>query len=385
MFLNAEKANNFIRKSFKEAPYFTAAVIVHILVLIVFAFIYVIKPATGGALLKGRIVNKKTSMQKVDLRQLRKKMAHEVPVKLIKKIPVKKKALVVKKVVEESLFKKQVAVKPELAKVEILEMISENELIKRKQGRQKDYKNFVQKFGLRGKGRSTKAKIQLTIARYMKGDWYCHRYGLENFVTQINRWTNIEASIDILEKEVDSEEIFESPFVYMTGHNDFVFTEEEVINLRKYLLKGGAVYCDNSLAGKKSRFDMAFRREMKKVLPDRNFEEITLDHSIFHSFYTFNKLPAGMNWKDDKVEVIKIRDRVIVVYTLNDYGDLWKTGLNEKDEIDFNWYKKDRGSYQRLGLWGDEVNFENVNLESIKNAYKLGINIVVYMLQRGNK
>ncbi|MBN2189602.1 MAG: DUF4159 domain-containing protein [Candidatus Aureabacteria bacterium] len=381
--INKLRIYRFLKKSFKEAPYLSSAILFHVIVLLVLGSIYIVRPVTDNALLSGKFLSKSTPIQKVDLRQLRKEMVQEVPVQMAKKLPVKKKTLEVQKVVEESLFKKQTAIKPELVKAETPKISSEREFVKRQEDRKQDYKDFVEKFELSGRGKTTKAKIQLSVARYAGGDWDCQFGGVINLIEQINRWTNIEANADILVRSVDSKEIFKAPFVYMTGHDNFTFTEEEVLNLRKYILKGGAVYCDNSLPGRRSRFDVAFRREMKRVLPDREFEEIDINHPVYSSFYSFNKLPKGMNWKNDTTEVIKVRDRIVVIYTLNDYGDLWTTGLNDKDEIDFNWYKGDDDNlYQRLGKWGDKVNYENVELESIKDAYKMGINVVVYLLLR---
>ena len=52
------------------------------------------------------------------------------------------------------------------------------------------------------------------------------------------------------------------PFIFFTGHRDFHLTDKEVTNLRNYIIVGGCVWGDSSLAGHRSRFDIAFRREM---------------------------------------------------------------------------------------------------------------------------
>lgn len=74
--------------------------------------------------------------------------------------------------------------------------------------------------------------------------------------------------------KLDSPDFFslKPPFIFLTGSKDFVLTEPEVENLRKYVSLGGAIWGDSSRPGKNSRFDIAFRREMKRVLPDKDKE-----------------------------------------------------------------------------------------------------------------
>ena len=75
------------------------------------------------------------------------------------------------------------------------------------------------------------------------------------------------------------------PFVYLTGHKDFRLKDQEVKNLRDYLMLGGAIWADSALAGHRSRFDVAFRREMKRVFPDRDFAPVKLNHDLFDMWF----------------------------------------------------------------------------------------------------
>ena len=83
-------------------------------------------------------------------------------------------------------------------------------------------------------------------------------------------YTNVQAI------KLDSDEIFsvKPPFIFLTGTRDFKLTDKEVENLQKYVRMGGCIWGDSSLPGLRSRFDIAFRREMKRVIPDvdKNFE-----------------------------------------------------------------------------------------------------------------
>jgi hypothetical protein len=89
------------------------------------------------------------------------------------------------------------------------------------------------------------------------------------------------------------------PFIFFTGHKDFILTDQEIQNLRDYLQIGGCIWGDNALAGQGSRFDVAFRREMKRVVPDldKNFTPMSITDEIFtKSWFPISKLPTGMNY-----------------------------------------------------------------------------------------
>ncbi|MGR3809640.1 DUF4159 domain-containing protein [Jiulongibacter sp. NS-SX5] len=119
------------------------------------------------------------------------------------------------------------------------------------------------------------------------GDWYANKTALPNLIDYCNKnlLTNIFPEEDIV--EVGSPELFQYPFLYMTGHGNVVFTESEAANLRKYLLAGGFLHVDDNYGLRKF-----IEREMKKVLPEANFVELPFSHPIYHQRYEFaNGLP----------------------------------------------------------------------------------------------
>jgi hypothetical protein len=251
---------------------------------------------------------------------------------------------------------------------------------------------FQKGWGVTGSGRSTKATFTCYLAKYLDGDWNCNPSALENMLTQIVRWSSdrIQASVQPQAISVGSDEIFKikPPFIFMTGHKDFHFTDEEVKNLREYLLVGGAVWADNSLPGRHSRFDEAFRREMKKVLPDREWESVPRDHDVFNAYFRLKEVPRGMNGYAEPIEQMKIGDEMAVIYTLNAYSDLWETALNEDNKIDTDLYlNEDTGAtYHKWGPhYGSYLTgflYRNVNDNSIVEANQMAINICVHLLTR---
>lgn len=280
--------------------------------------------------------------------------------------------------------------------------------------------------GATGTGRTTEAKFTSYVLKYEGGDWNCnfgetdgetwYQNCFFNLMQQIDHWTQGKIKAKLVTKElVLSErewiENINPPFVFMTGHKDFYFTPKEIENLRIYLNNGGVLWVDNALPGRRSRFDMAVRREMKKVAPDKEFEPIPNTHPVFESYYKFSGPPKGMNNYDEPVEVMNfLAGEVGVFYTLNAYSDLWESGLNSSDSIDERRIRSEKlGKYfefygPHIFLPGDQYPgystgngyegnppyrpwplygfFGNVNKESVVNAYKFGINIVVHLLTR---
>lgn len=188
---------------------------------------------------------------------------------------------------------------------------------------------------------------------------------------------------------LDSPELLNTkpPFVFLTGTRDFRLTDAEVENLRNYIRCGGAVWGDSSVPGRRSAFDIAFRREMKRVLADRDkqFEPLPADHPIFSQGYykKLTSLPAGINNYSEPVEVLRYGGEVAVIHTLNDYGDMWQIGLDKNGRIDLS--KNAQGEYVAMNpvLWSErEIYLRNIDQASVEQAYQFGINMIMHLLTR---
>lgn len=248
------------------------------------------------------------------------------------------------------------------------------------------------------------ARFSCYVIRYSGGDWDCNFgrsdgtrwYGncIYNLMLQVSRWTlgRVNAELLPVPLTLSDPEWLEKvcpPFVFMTGHKDFRLTADEVENLRQYLMLGGALWVDNALPGRRSRFDVALRRELKRVLPDREFVALGSEHPLFRAHFRLEGPPSGMNGYREPVEAILIGGKVAVLYTLNAYSDLWETGLDERDQVDLrvDWSPKLQQHFSRTGPhWsggaGEGTFFRNVNRETIVRAYQLGINTVIHLLTR---
>jgi len=117
--------------------------------------------------------------------------------------------------------------------------------------------------------------------------------------------------------------LFEYPYVYMTGHGNIHFTENEVKILRTYFAAGGFLHADDNYG-----MDSSFRREIVKIFPDSPLVELPFDHPIYHSFYEFPDGLPKIHEHDGKPPQgfgIFYENRLIVFYTYEcDLGDGWE-------------------------------------------------------------
>lgn len=118
------------------------------------------------------------------------------------------------------------------------------------------------------------------------GDWYANPTGLPNLIRFCNENLNTRISEKPATVETQSRDLFDYPIVFMTGHGNVFFSERSAENLRTYLLAGGFLHVSDNYG-----LDPYLRKEMKKVFPDLDFQEIPIDHPIYKQTYPFEGLP----------------------------------------------------------------------------------------------
>ncbi len=155
------------------------------------------------------------------------------------------------------------------------------------------------------------------------GDWCANKTSLPNLIAFCNKQLNMQiaAEEDII--EVGSAELFNYPFVHLTGHGNIVFSEQEAKNLRNYLLAGGFLHADDNYG-----LDKFFRREMKKVFPELNWVELPFNHTIYQKPFSFNNGLPKVHEHDNKPAQgfgLMYEGRVICFYTYEcDLGNGWE-------------------------------------------------------------
>jgi len=248
------------------------------------------------------------------------------------------------------------------------------------------------------------AKFPVYLAQYADGDWNCNNYFqddqllsgcLPNLVKQITEWSHKDLQgATIKSIAVDSPDLISAPppYIFFTGHRDFHLTDDEVANLRKYLQNGGAIWGDSAFSGDGSRFDVAFHREMKRVLPDPDivFEDLPPTHEIFtKSWFPIDKIPLGMNYRADPVQIMNLDGKLAVIYTPDDYSDMMTMALlpgRDEDSAAVNgwdFYSSLHPLYTPGGFtWSEKTFYRNYQPGPCMSVFKLSMNILAYLLIR---
>ncbi len=128
---------------------------------------------------------------------------------------------------------------------------------------------------------------QIAILKYDGGgDWYSNPTALPNLIDFCNENINTRIDNKVQTVDADSNEIYNYPLIFLTGHGNVFFSENAAQNLRIYLLSGGFLHISDNYG-----LDKYIRKEMTKVFPELEFQEIPNDHQIYHQKYDFNILP----------------------------------------------------------------------------------------------
>jgi hypothetical protein len=155
------------------------------------------------------------------------------------------------------------------------------------------------------------------------GDWYCDPSSIPNILNYLTKNTSIKADHDEYRIKLTTKELRGHPYLYMTGHGNIRFTDEEIIQLREYLMGGGFLHTDDNYG-----LNTSFRREMKRVFPDRDFVELPHDHAVFHSYFDMpNGLPKihEHDGKPPQLFALYNKDHIMVIYSYeSDLGDGWE-------------------------------------------------------------
>lgn len=165
---------------------------------------------------------------------------------------------------------------------------------------------------------------ELAILKYNGGgDWYSNPTALPNLIKYCNNTIDTKLKDKPETVEVSSINIFQYPFLHMTGHGNVVFSDEEAGNLRTYLLGGGFLHIDDNYG-----MQPYLEKELSKVFPDKALEEIGADHPIFSQKFKFPEgLPKIHEHDGKRPQALGIihENRLVLLFTFeSDLGDGWE-------------------------------------------------------------
>ncbi|HSN50699.1 MAG TPA: DUF4159 domain-containing protein [Bacteroidales bacterium] len=178
---------------------------------------------------------------------------------------------------------------------------------------------------------STPPSYQIALLKYNGGgDWYANPTSLPNLVKFANKNLGTNINEDVATIDAGSPEIFNYPFIHMTGHGNVIFSSQEVKNLRDYLIGGGFLHIDDNYG-----LDPYIRPQIKKIFPEIDLIELPFTHPIYHQTFPF---PMGLpkihehDGKPPQGFGIIYEGRLVLFYTYEcDLGDGWENPDVHKD------------------------------------------------------
>jgi len=180
------------------------------------------------------------------------------------------------------------------------------------------------------------AREIFTIARLKYGgggDWYSNPSSLPNLMKFAAERASIPSSDAEAVVPAGSEELFQYPVVYLNGHGNISFTPGEASGLRRYLTSGGFLIADDNYG-----MDKSFRREMKKVFPDKDLVLLPKSHPVFNVLFPFpDGLPKIHEHDGEPARAYAIfhEGRMVVFYSFeSDLGDGWEDPSVHNDPED---------------------------------------------------
>jgi len=203
-----------------------------------------------------------------------------------------------------------------------------------------------------GQKKGTRA-VNFKIARLKYdggGDWYCDPSSLPNLLSFANKNAPLNPYLKEKQVAITDENFFSYPYLYMSGHGNIKFSQREILRLRQHLKNGGFLHADDNYG-----MDESFRREIKKVFPNKALVELPASHDIYHILYDFpNGLPKIHKHDSKPAQGFGIfhQGRLVVFYSYeSDLGDGWESPRVHNDPP-----------------------------QKRKNALRMGTNIILYSL-----
>ncbi len=193
-----------------------------------------------------------------------------------------------------------------------------------------------------------------------------------NISYRLQQLTSMKVDPDGRVLQITDPELFRYPFIYIVEPGDLVFTEDEVPILRKYLLNGGSLMVDDFWG--EDEWDN-FAKEMKRVFPERDFQDIPRSHNLFHCVFD---IPDELNLQCPNVRLGSTSQFHGVTWEREDARDVHVRSItDDKGRIMvMATHNTDNGDgWEREGE--DPYYFSEF---SEKKAYPLGINIIFYLM-----
>lgn len=170
----------------------------------------------------------------------------------------------------------------------------------------------------------SQSSYEIALLKYNGGgDWYANPTSLPNLIDFCNKELNMSINPEPSTVEVGSPDLFNYPFIHMTGHGNVVLSEQEKSNLSNYLKAGGFLHVDDNYG-----MDQYIRPVLNKLIENSSLVELPFTHPIYTSYFTFKNGVPKIHEHDDnapKAYGLFYEGRLVLMYTYEcDLGDGWE-------------------------------------------------------------
>lgn len=165
------------------------------------------------------------------------------------------------------------------------------------------------------------------------GDWYANPSSLPNLLSAIRSRTTLRVGTEEKVVTLSDDDLWNVPYIYMTGHGNVRWSDQDLATLRQYLRQGGFLHADDNYG-----MDASIRRELARLFPGQPLVEVPLDHRVYHLIYEFPRGIPKIHVHDGKPAQgfgIFLDGRLAVFYSYQtDLGDGWEDPQVHNDSAD---------------------------------------------------
>jgi hypothetical protein len=174
-------------------------------------------------------------------------------------------------------------------------------------------------------------------AEYASGDWESAPSLPEAVIDTVAKYTTIDVAPTGVNVKLSSNELFNYPFIWMTGHLPVRFTDAERRNVKRYVERGGMLMIDDHNHDITGQFHKTANEEIERMFG--KMTRLPNDHELYHCFFVYEDGPPNTHhelngWGDNLLhkylDAVLVRDRIGLIYSSKDYSSEWNFHADTK-------------------------------------------------------
>jgi hypothetical protein len=172
--------------------------------------------------------------------------------------------------------------------------------------------------------------FRFATAMYESGDWESAPNLPAAVIDALVKYTTLAVEPAGIYVGLGTDEIFEYPFVWLTGHLPVRFTDQERKNLKQYVERGGFLVIDDHNHDIDGVFHKTATEEITRTFG--KLEKVPNTHELYRCFFKFSDGPPATShelngWGDQLVHkelfAIVRNGRIGLLYSSKDYSSEW--------------------------------------------------------------